>query len=238
MQNISTIFKKELSGYFNSAIAYIVIVVFLLLTGLWTWMLWSSIPAMGVVTMRPAFDIIPYTFLVLIPAVTMRSFSEEKKTGTIELLLTRPITDMEIILGKWLAALALSCLAILPTIIYVISLSFLGKIDMGSVICAYIGLILLSGIFVGIGIFCSSLTENQIVAFIMSFLVILFFLLIKFALTFLPASMANVLEYLSVNYHYASISRGVIDSRDIIYYLSGITILLLLTRTSLESRKW
>ncbi|MBS1494975.1 MAG: ABC transporter permease subunit [Bacteroidetes bacterium] len=236
---MSTIFKKELSGYFNSAIAYIVIVVFLVLTGLWTWFLWSSIPVIGVVTMRPAFDIIPYTFLVLIPAITMRSFSEEKKTGTIELLLTRPITDMEIILGKFLSALALSIIAILPTLLYVASLSlWFGKIDAGAIFGAYVGLILLSAIFVGIGIFCSSITENQIVAFIISFLVILFFILIKFALVFLPASMASVFEYLSVNYHYASISRGVIDSRDIIYYLSGIIILLLLTRTSLESRKW
>jgi len=238
MQNILTIFKKELAGYFNSAIAYIVIIVFLVLTGLWTWFLWSSIPAVGVLTMRPAFDIIPYTFLVLIPAVTMRSFSEEKKTGTIELLLTRPITDMEIIMGKFLAALSLACLAILPTLIYVISLSFLGSLDAGAIFGAYLGLILLSGILVGIGILCSSLTENQIVAFIMSFLIILFFLLIKFALPFLPASMASALEYLSVNYHYASISRGVLDSRDIIYYFSGIIILMLLTRTALESRKW
>lgn len=239
MQNILTIFKKELAGYFNSAIAYIVIVLFLVLTGLYTWYLWSSILIMGVVTMRPAFDVIPYTFLILIPAITMRSFSEEKKTGTIELLLTRPISDMEIILGKFLSALALTCIAILPTILYVFSLSmFLGKIDMGAIFGAYAGLILLSAIFVGIGIFCSSITENQIVAFLMSFFVILFFILIKFALVFLPASMASVLEYLSVNYHYASISRGVIDSRDLIYYISGIVILLLLTRTSLERRKW
>ena len=173
----------------------------------------------------------------------MRSFSEEKKTGTIELLLTRPITDMEIIMGKFLSALALTCIAILPTFIYVFSLSkwLTGPnagIDGGAIFGAYVGLIFLSGILVGIGILCSSLTENQIVAFLMSFFIILFFLLIKFALIYIPASMASVFEYLSVNYHYASISRGVIDTRDLIYYLSGIVILLLLTKTSLERRKW
>jgi ABC-2 type transport system permease protein len=188
--------------------------------------------------MRNVFDVVPFIFLFFVPAITMRSIAEEKKSGTIELLLTKPITDMEIVIGKFLASLSLITFALLPTLIYVISLTFLGKIDIGPIITAYIGLILLSGIFAGVGIFTSSLTENQVIAFIICFLIIFALYLLNRVLVYLPASLASILEYISVDYHFSNIARGVIDTRDIIYYLSGITILLFLTRTSLESRKW
>lgn len=235
MQNILTIFKKELAGYFNSAIAYIVIVVFLGITG---WFFTSTLFIAGVVSMRGVFEIIPFIFLFFVPAITMRTISEEKKTGTIELLLTRPITDMDIVVGKFLGALALTALALIPTFIYVISLTFLGKVDFGAVIGSYIGLVFMCGIYIGIGIFCSSLTENQIVAFILSFLIVFALFMLNKVLIFLPVPLASVLEYISIDYHFSSIARGVLDSRDIIYYISGILITLLLTRTSLESRKW
>lgn len=235
MKNILTIFRKELRSYFNSPVAYIVLFVFLIITG---WFFTSSLFLGQVVTMRNVFDIIPFIFLFFIPAISMRTFSEEKKSGTIELLLTKPISDNDIVVGKFLAALALTGIALAFTFIYVISLTFIGKIDLGSIIGTYIGLILMSGIYIGIGIFASSLTENQVVAFIISFLMVFALFLLNKVLIFLPVSLASILEYISIDYHFGNIARGVIDTRNIIYYLSGITIFILLTRASLERRKW
>ncbi len=235
MKNILTIFRKELRSYFNSPVAYIVLFVFLIITG---WFFTSSLFLGQVVTMRNVFDIIPFIFLFFIPAISMRTLSEEKKSGTIELLLTKPITDNDIVVGKFLAALALTAIALAFTLIYVISLTFLGKIDLGAIIGTYIGLLLMSGVYIGIGIFASSLTENQIVAFIISFLMVFALFLLNKVLVFLPVSLASILEYISIDYHFGNIARGVIDTRNIIYYLSGITIFILLTRASLERRKW
>ncbi|MCY7361299.1 MAG: ABC transporter permease [Ignavibacteria bacterium] len=235
MKNILTIFKKELRSYFNSPVAYIVLIVFLIITG---WFFTSSLFLTGVVSMRNVFDIIPFIFLFFIPAISMRTFAEEKKSGTIELLLTKPISDIDIVIGKFLAALALTGIALAFTLIYVISLTTLGKLDFGPIIGAYIGLLLMSGIYIGIGIFASSLTENQVVAFILSFVIVFGLFLLNKVLIFLPIPLASVLEYLSIDYHFGNIARGVIDSRNIIYYLSGITIFILLTKASLEKRKW
>ena len=235
MDSILTIYKKELRSYFTSPVAYIVIVVFLIITG---WFFTSSLFVGGVVTLRGALDIIPFILIFFIPAISMRTFAEEKKTGTIELLLTKPITDFDIIIGKFLSTLTFAALAFAPTIIYVISLTFLGPIDIGAIISAYIGLILMCGIYVSIGLFASSLTENQVVAFIVCFLIVFALFMLNKILVYMPTGIVSILEYIGTDYHYGSISRGVIDSRDIIYYLSGITIMLYLTRTSLESRKW
>ncbi|MBK6539233.1 MAG: ABC transporter permease [Ignavibacteria bacterium] len=235
MKNILTIFRKELRSYFNSPVAYIVLFVFLIITG---WFFTSSLFLGQVVTMRNVFDIIPFIFLFFVPAISMRTLSEEKKSGTIELLLTKPISDTDIVMGKFLAALALTGIALAFTLIYVISLTFLGKIDLGSIIGTYIGLLLMSGVYISIGIFASSLTENQVVAFIISFLMVFALFLLNKVLVFLPTSLASILEYISIDYHFGSIARGVIDTRNIIYYLSGITIFILLTRASLERRKW
>lgn len=235
MKNLLTIFRKELISYFNSPVAYIVIVVFLIITG---WFFTSSLFITGVVTMRNVFDIIPFIFLFFVPAISMRTFAEEKKSGTIELLLTKPITDTDIVVGKFLAALALTGIALLFTLIYVISLSFLGSIDLGSIIGSYIGLLLMSGIYISIGIFASSLTENQVIAFIISFLIVFGLFMLNKVLIFLPTSLASILEYISIDYHFGNIARGILDTRNIIYYLSGIFIFILLTRFSLESRKW
>lgn len=235
MQNILTITGKELKSFFISPVAYIIIVVFLAITG---WFFTSTLFVGGFVTMRGVMDIIPFIFLFFIPAISMRSISEEKKTGTIELLLTKPITDMEIVLGKFFSVLGLAVITLIPTVIYVVMLTMLGTVDYGAIVSAYIGLILMSALYISIGIFASSLTENQVVAFIVSFLFVFALFMLNKVLIFLPASLASILEYIGTDYHFSSIARGVIDSRDIVYYLSGISIFLLLTKLSLESRKW
>ena len=235
MKNILTIYKKELRSYFSSPVAYIVLTVFLIITG---WFFTSNLFLGGVVTMRNVFDIIPFIFLFFIPAITMRSFAEEKKTGTIELLLTKPITDLDIVVGKFLAALTLTAVALLFTWIYVISLTFIGKLDFGAVTGAYLGLILMAGVYVSIGIFASSLTQNQVVAFIISFLIVFALFMLNKVLLFLPSGLASIFEYLSIDYHFGNIARGVLDTRNLIYYFSGILIFILLTKTSLESRRW
>lgn len=235
MDSIFTIYKKEMRSFFTSPVAYIVIVVFLIITG---WFFTSNLFIGGAVTMRGVLDIIPFILIFFIPAISMRTFAEEKKTGTIELLLTKPITDFDIIIAKFLSTLSFAALALAPTIIYVISLSFLGTLDYGSIISAYIGLILMSGVLVSIGIFTSSLTENQVIAFIVCFLIVFALFMLNKILIYMPTGIVSILEYISTDYHFGSISRGVIDSRDIIYYLSGITIMMFLTKTSLESRKW
>jgi ABC-2 type transport system permease protein len=235
MNNSLTIFKKEIKSYFTSPVAYILIVVFLIITG---WFFTSNLFVAGVITMRSVFDIIPFILLFYIPAISMRTFSEEKKSGTIELLLTKPLTDFDIVLGKFMSTVVFGAITLAPTLIYVISLKILGPVDFGAIISAYLGIVLMMGIYVSVGLFASSLTENQVVAFIISFLIIFALFMMNKVLIFIPAPLVSVIEYISSDYHFGSISRGVIDTRDIIYYFSGIIILLLLTRTSLESRKW
>lgn len=235
MHNILTIAKKELVSYFTSPVAYIIMMVFLGITG---WYFTSELFLSGVITMRVVFGVIPFIFVIFIPIITMRSFAEEKKIGTIELLLTRPITDFDIIWGKFFATLGLTFITILPTVIYVITLSFLGPVDYGAIFAAYVGLVLMAAVYVSIGIFTSSLTENQIIAAILSFILIFILYLLNFVLPYLPTSIASILQYLSSSYHFASIQRGVLDTRDLVYYISGILIFIFLTRLSLNRRKW
>ncbi len=210
-------------------------VVFLIITG---WFFTSTLFVAGVISMRNVFDIIPFILLFFIPAISMRTFSEEKKTGTIELLLTKPVTDYDIVLGKFFSTLALATFTLVPTLLYVISLKFLGSLDFGSIFSAYVGLVLMSGLYISIGIFASSLTENQVVAFIISFLIIFALFMMNKILMFVPPILVPIVEYLSTDFHFSSITRGVIDTKDLIYYFSGIYIMLLLTKTSLEGRKW
>jgi len=176
--------------------------------------------------------------MFFVPAVTMRLISEEKRSGTIEVLLTLPVRDYEIILGKFLAGLILIVVAVILTFIYVLILSGIGDFDYGSVVSGYIGLILLGAAYLSIGVFTSSLTENQIVAFITGFVIIFALFMLDKVLVFMPTLLASFFEYLSVSYHFSNISRGVIDSRDLIYYLSLIFFFLFLAVRALESRKW
>jgi ABC-2 type transport system permease protein len=241
-----SIFKKEISVFFSSLIGYIVIAVFLLLTGLLLWVFPdTSLLNQNIAALDGLFDLSPMIFMFLIPAVTMRMFAEERQTGTIEFLTTKPVTDWGIVLGKYFSGVVLVAVALLPTLIYYITMYQLGNpkgnLDSGAIWGSYIGLLLLGGIFVAIGLFASSLTNNQIVAFLIAAF-LCFFMHWGFdylsRLPFLIGKGDDIVEKLGIAYHYRSISRGVIDLSDTVYYLSIIGFFLLLTKTALDSRKW
>ncbi len=240
------IFAKEVNLFLSSLIGYIAIGVFLLATGLFMWVFPDySVISYGFSGMESFFGMAPYIFLFLIPAITMRSFAEETQSGTIELLATRPLSDWQIIGGKYLACLFLVFFSILPTLIYYFSIYELGmpkgNIDQGATWGSYIGLFLLGAAFSAIGLFASSITKNQIVAFIVGLFLSAFFYdafssISRLSIFF--GSIDTVIEYMGINFHYASISRGLIDSRDIVYFFSLIAAFLLFTKTALEKRKW
>lgn len=240
------LFVKEIRSFLSSLIGYIVIVVFLLALGLFMWILrgGTNVLDSGYASIMPLFDIGPWVFLFLIPAITMRSFAEEKRTGTIELLLTRPITDTQIILAKYLAAFVLVLFALLPTLVYYYSVYKLGNppgnIDTGATWGSYIGLLFLGSGFVAIGIFASSLTDNQIIAFILALAMCFFFYMGFGSISSLSlfGRADTFIESLGIEAHYDSMSRGAIDTRDLVYFLSLNGLFMLGTRTVLESRKW
>jgi ABC-2 type transport system permease protein len=235
LQNIATIFRREIRSYFNSPVAYVVIIVFLAIIG---WFFSTNLFLMNLASMRVAFELIPLVFLFFVPAITMRLLAEEQKTGTLELLTTKPIRDTEIVLGKFFAAWVLLAAALAPTLIYVITVASLGPLDLGPVASGYVGLLLMGAVYIGIGLFASSVTENQIVAFILSFLIVLAFFLMDKVLMFVPEALTSTLEFLAIDYHFSNIARGVIDSRDLIYFFSILGFSLYLTTVSLERRKW
>lgn len=234
MKQMVTIFRRELRAYFDSPLAYVVIVAFLLVTG---WFFATNVFVVAQADMRVAFGVIPFIFLFFAPALTMRLVAEERKSGTLELLTTLPISDASIILGKYLAALVLLSAAVVPTILYAIVLGVLGDIDIGATVAGYIGLILLGGSYLAIGTFGSSLTDNQVIAFIVSFFLVFLFFLLDKILFLLPNWIVTPIEFLAVEKHFQNISRGVIDSRDIVYFLSLIGLFLFLATRSLVSRR-
>lgn len=240
-----SIYIKEINSFLDSLIAYIVIGVFLTGIGLLMWVFpETSVLDYGFADMNTLFALGPYVFMFLIPAITMRTFAEEKRAGTIELLLTRPLTEWEIILGKFLSSFTLVLLAILPTLVYYFSIYKLGNpegnLDTAGIAGSYIGLALLGAVFTAIGILSSSLTANQIVAFIIA----VFFCFIfysgfgSFASIDVWKSSSLFIEKLGILYHYSSMSKGLIDSRDIVYFLSVIAVMLLITHIVIGSRKW
>lgn len=237
--------RKEIRGFLSLLIGYIVISVFLLLMGLFLWVFPFNynIPQTGYARLDPLFDLAPFIFLFLIPAITMRSFAEEKRTGTIELLYTRPLSDMQIILGKYSAGFVLVLFSLLPTMIYYLSVSALGdppgNIDHGGVWGSYIGLFFIGALFVAIGVFCSSLTQNQVVAFIIAvFLCFILYLGFDLAASYNTfGSLDSFIRGLGIYEHYQSIKRGVVDTRDVIYFVSAIVVFLLATKTVLELRR-
>ncbi|MFN3404063.1 MAG: gliding motility-associated ABC transporter permease subunit GldF [Cytophagaceae bacterium] len=240
-----SIFRKEINSFFNSLIAYLVIAVFLSFIGLFLWVLPdSSILEYGFADMESLFSFGPLAFLLLIPAITMRTFAEERKEGTIELLLTRPLTDWQIILGKYFSSLALVLFALIPTLIYYISIYNLGNpsgnIDSAAVFSSYLGLFLLGAVYTSIGIFCSSITKSQIVAFILAVILCytLFDGMSRIASIDLWGDQANFITVLGLDYHYHALSKGLIDSRNVLYFLSVIFIMLSSTKVMLGSRKW
>lgn len=240
------IFLKEFKQFFSSLIGYIALVVFLLVLGLFIWIFPdTNILDFGYASLDALFDMGPYIFMFLIPAITMRSFAEEINTGTYELLATRPITEIQIIGGKYLASLALVFLALVPTVIYYITIYRLatpvGNVDTGGIIGSYIGLFLLGAVFVSIGIFCSAVTANQIVAFILGvflcfFIYQAFDYLAKLGIFF--GKNDYLVEQFGINAHYASMSKGVLDTRDLVYFAGCIGLFIFSTKTVLESRKW
>lgn len=241
-----TLLKKEIRSFLSSLIGYITIFVFLLVISLFMWILKtdSNVLENGYANIDPLFIIAPWVFLFLIPAITMRSFADEKKAGTIELLLTRPLTDLQIILAKYFAGFILVLFSLLPTLIYFYSVYHLGNpvgnIDTGGMWGSYIGLLFLGAAFVSIGIFCSAITDNQVVSFILSlFLCFMAYTGFDYVSSFeLFGRIDNIILALGINSHYISMSRGVIDTRDMIYFVSLIAFFILGTRTVLESRKW
>ena len=237
MNNILAITKRELRGYFDSPVAYIVVIAFLLVSG---WMLFSSLFIMGRADLRPFFAPSPFSpsmlLVILSAAITMRLVAEERKSGTLEMLTTMPIRDVEVVLGKFLASLSLLGSALLFTSVYAIPVTFLGDLDWGPVISGYIGLFLFSGALVAIGIMCSTWTSNQIVAFIISFILGAVLYYIYWLQFFLPEFIAPIAEYISVSFHLDNMARGVIDSRDVLYYLTLIGGSLFLAVRSLEQQ--
>ncbi|MBS4028072.1 MAG: ABC transporter permease subunit [Ignavibacteriales bacterium] len=235
MLNIKHIFFRELRSLFDSPVAYIVSVVFL---GLLGWFFTSSLFLANVASLRTVFEMTPFFLLFFGPAMTMRLLSEEKKGGTLELLVTKPIMEYEIVVGKFLAAWMLFFATLLPTLVYFLTISFLGKIDMGPIIGGYIGLMLVGGVFLSLGVLGSSITENQIIAFIVSFLIVFVLFILDKILVYFPGDIATILEYLGVDYHFSNIARGVIDTRDLVYYFSMMGLALLVGTVMLEKRKW
>ncbi len=241
-----TLLKKEINGFLNSLIGYVVMVVFLLMIGLFLWVfpLQFNILDFGFANIDGLFILAPFVFLFLIPAITMRSFADEKKSGTIELLMTQPLTDLEVILSKYFAGVILLVISLIPTLLYFFSVWMLGlpkgNLDAGSIWGSYAGLLFLGASFVAIGIFASSLTDNQIVSFILSvFFCFLMHMGFEMVYTFVLSGKTGLLiQSLGLSAHYSSMSRGVIDTRDVVYFLSVITIFILFTMLRLESRKW
>jgi len=217
MQQTWTLTKRELHAYFDSPAAYVVLSVFLLFTG---WFFGNALFLENVASLRSVFDIAPFIFLFFIPAITMSTFAEERRAGTIELLLTMPIKDWQVILGKLLAVAILLMSAVGLTIVYAISISLMGDLDFGATFGGYLGLFLLGTTCGAVGIFASSLTRNQIVAFIMGFAIIFGLFLVDKVTAFFPPSIAGVLQYIGIDFHYKNLLRGVIDSRDVLYYVS------------------
>lgn len=240
------LYKKEISAFLSSVIGYAVLVVFLLLNSLFLWVLPTefNIPNFAFATLEPFFLMAPFIFLFLIPAICMRMFAEEKNTGTIEILFTQPLSDLQIIFAKYLAALTLVMISLLPTFVYFGSVYYyglpVGNLDIGGSWGSYLGLFFLSAAFVAIGLFASSITNNQIVAFILA-LVVGFFSYIGFEIIYDFDWFGNwdlFVKSLGISAHYASMSRGVIDTRDILYFLSVVAIFISLTKLALSTRKW
>lgn len=240
------IFRKEVNLFLSSLVGYLAITIFLLGAGMIAWIFPdSNILDGGYATLDPFFDFAPWIFLFLIPAITMRSFAEENDTGTIELLATKPVTDGQIIAGKFFAAFFLVVVAVLPTLVYAFAVSELaspvGNVDKGGIAGSYAGLLMLGAGFVSIGIFTSSLTRNPVISFIGG----LFACFIGYqafdSLAMLPVfagSADRILEGISLGHHYRNLSRGLIDLRDVLYFASVVLFFVLLTRTVLDSRKW
>ncbi len=227
--------RREIRTYFNSPVAYIVVTVFTVIS---SYLFFSQLFAQKQADLRALFQFMPFIFMFVVPAVTMRLLADEKASGTLELLSTMPVREWEVVVGKFLAALALVATAIGLTLVFAVSVRLLGPLDRGPVIGGYIGALLMGGAYVAIGVMCSAFTRNSIVAFIASFGISFALYLFGRLTQFVPESLQPLVAFLSIDGHFESIGRGVIDTRDVIYYLSVIGTCLLVATTALESRRW
>jgi ABC-2 type transport system permease protein len=235
MARTLTIAKREFRGYFNSPAAYIVICMFLLLMGFF---FWNPFFLINRASVRSMYDLMAVLLLPTAPALTMGLIAEEKRTGTIEILLTMPVKDTEVIIGKYLAALGLLAVLLLCTLAYPISVSTLGHLDWGPVFAGYFALLLEGGAMLAVGVLASSWTDNQLIAFFTSGMICFAFWILSRFLPFMPQGAASTIEWLSFDYHFQDLVRGVLDTRHIIYFLSVIGFSLALAFRSLESRRW
>lgn len=237
LKTIYILFKKELMSYFNSPIAYIFIGVFLIVGN---WLFFKNFFIAGQASMREYFVLLPWIFLFLAPALTMRLWAEEKKTGTIEFLLTLPVTDWQVVLAKFFGSLVFMLISLLLTITIPITLAVIGNIDLGPIIGGYLGAIFLGGAYLALGLFISSLTKNQIIAFILGLVVsfLAFIIGADFVLVGMPNFLAGIMKFLGLGSHFYNVAKGVIDSKDIIYYLSFIFIFLWLNSQVIRKRGW
>jgi ABC-2 type transport system permease protein len=233
----ATIAKRELGAFFKSPIAYIVLAIYLVFHGTW-FFIFQGFFTVGQADMEGFFGLLPFVFAFIGPALAMRLLAEEKGSGTIELLLTMPIRDGSVVIGKYVAALAVLFVGLLLTLPYAITISTIGPLDWGPVIAGYVGALLLGGTYVAIGLFFSAMTRNQIIALVAGILVCLFLAFMHLAVPSLPAWLGKIVLYASPQYHFLRIARGVFDLRDIVYYASIIGVLLVGSVQVLESRKW
>lgn len=236
MQKIYFVWKREVSAYFSSVVAYVVAVLFLLITGALFWL--NYFQELNLLSLRPYFNQAPLFLAFFAPAITMGLLATEKRSGTLQLMMTMPVSDFQIVTGKFLAALTLLGVVFLMTLPYPITLSQLGDLDWGATIAGYVGLLLLGGAYAAIGIMASSWTQDQVVAILIAFSISFFLYLIDHLVGQPTGGMAYAVQYLSTNFHFQNIARGVIDLRDVIYYLSVITVSLVVAQASIASRRW
>jgi ABC-2 type transport system permease protein len=234
MRQVLTIFQKEFKDYFVSPIAYIVISIFLLVTG---WFFLMTFFLYNQAELRNFFTLLPFTFSFVIPAVTMRLFAEERSVGSYETLLTLPVTESDIILGKFLAATVFVAAMLLPTLSYPIFISFIGDLDWGPVIGGYLGAVLLGAGYCAIGLFASALTRNQIIAFIIGMVICFTLTLVDQMLFFVPRNILSVIAYIGAGHHFQNIAKGIIDTRDVLYFLSVMVIGLFGTNLVMQEKK-
>ena len=236
MRNMKAIYFKEMKSYFNSPMAYIFLVIFAVITGYFftrTFFLFHQSD------MRSLFNIIPLVYLFFIPAITMSLIAREKNLGTMEVMSTLPLRDLDFVVGKFLAALSLVLAGLLISLVHFFTLTQVGtNIDYGAVFTGYLGIALAGAVYSAVGTFASSLTDNQVVAFIIGIFIVLIFFLMDKMLMFVPAALTGIIQYLSVDYHLSNISRGVIDSRNLIYFASVVGLFLFMTVRMLEIRRW
>ena len=228
--------RKEIGSYFNSPVAYIVITIFLLLMG--SLFFFLRLFLYDEASLRGLFDMAPWAFVFFGPAVSMRLLAEEKKTGTLELLITMPVRDWEVVIGKYLGALFLLMVGVALTGFYALTVAQMGELDLGPVAGGYLGLFLLGATFVAIGLLTSSWTSNQIIAFILSLALCLALWMLDDLRSYMPSGLASFVEYISVASHHRNLARGIIDARDLLYYFSVIGICLYFSKEALSSRKW